>query len=228
MNILTVTSPYTEAPIQQLLIKKPQWRLKNMFTTLLKNMLESNAKIFFKKYESEILDIIVFGSVIKGKEKPQDIDIMILYKNNIKYSISQEFQHIIIKKTSIPVEIISKTYALLFSKDFIAKEGILNGGYSLINKVMIAQGLSYQQMFFFVYKLLTKTKSERMRFYYSLYGRNGQGMLEKLNATKFTDTMILCPTTSYEQMKEYLATWKIEYKEVPCLLPQRLTSKTKN
>lgn len=43
--------------------------------------LKSEIKRFFIKNKDILLDIIIFGSFIKGKEKPNDIDLLILYKN---------------------------------------------------------------------------------------------------------------------------------------------------
>ena len=43
--------------------------------------LKSELKDFLKKNRHILLDIIIFGSFIKGKEKPNDIDILILYKD---------------------------------------------------------------------------------------------------------------------------------------------------
>ena len=50
-----------------------------MLKKLLKNaVFKSEIRKFFRKNESEIVDIILFGSIVKGKEKPRDIDILII------------------------------------------------------------------------------------------------------------------------------------------------------
>ena len=61
-----------------------------------------------------------------------------------------------------------------------------------------------------------------MRFYYSLYGRNSEGVLKLLRAKKYTDTAILCPSENQEKMKEFFNNWKIEFTETPILIPKRL------
>ena len=48
---------------------------------LLKNTkFRSRVDTFCKENKEEIIDIILFGSIVKGKEKPRDIDILLLFK----------------------------------------------------------------------------------------------------------------------------------------------------
>ena len=127
------------------------------------------------------------------------------------------------KKTKMAyVSITPKTYLELFETNFLAREAILTEAYSLVNGRGIAQGLGFSNLIMFNYKLKGKNNSERMRFYYSLYGRNSIGMLERLNAVKYTDTIILCPVENLEKMREFLNSWNLEFKETPLLMPSRL------
>ena len=52
---------------------------------------------FYKKNKDIILDIIIFGSFIKGKENPKDIDILILYKNKKDIEKSYELKKLLKK-----------------------------------------------------------------------------------------------------------------------------------
>lgn len=193
-----------------------------MSQKLLKNILEQEANKFFKRYESEIIDIFLFGSMEKGKAHPKDIDILIIFKKKKNLELSQQLRRNIAHSTSLTIEITSKTYEELFKPSFMAREAILTEGYSLINKIHFAEGLGYKRAILFIYQLKGKTSSERMRFYYSLYGRTTEGMLKKLEAVKYTDTVILCPVYNLEKMREYLNSWNIEFKETPLLMPSRL------
>lgn len=67
------------------------------------------------------------------------------------------------------------------------------------------------------------SKSDRMRFYYSLYGRKkSKGVLEQFKARKFSDTIIASPIENAEKIKEFLQYWKIEFMEIPALIPSRI------
>ncbi len=193
-----------------------------MLLESLKKTLEYNAQKVYKKNKSQIIDIILFGSITKGKEKPKDVDIVIVFKDKKNLDISYELRKSLEKNIKISVEVNSKVYSELFETNFQAREAILVEGYSLLNKINLANGFGFKSMTMFVYKLINKTKSERMRFYYSLYGRNTEGILKKLKAIKYTDTVILVPIENKEIMKEYLDNWNIEFKETSLLLPVRL------
>lgn len=177
---------------------------------------------FFKENKEEIIDIILFGSILKGKEKPEDIDILILFKEkkniDLAYSLRKKLE-----KLSLKAEITIKTYKELFDPSFLAREAMLSEGYSLITQKSLSKGLGYTNLFLFKYSLKEFNKSTRMRFYYSLYGRgSGKGMLKELNAVKFSETVLLCPPNNEENMKEYLNSWNIRYKEFPILIPTRI------
>lgn len=196
-----------------------------MLETLLKNKkFQSEISRFFKENEQTVIDIVLFGSILKGKEKPRDIDIMLIFKKsvdiNLAYTLRKSLENL-----GLNIEVTSITYAGLFSPDFIARESFLLEGYSLITKKPILQGLGFSSFVIFKYDLSKLTKSERMRFYYSLYGRNKQkGMLKELNAKKFSDSIILSPIKTSEQTKSYLNTWKIKYIEIPVFIPDRFIS----
>ena len=52
-----------------------------MFHELLKNKaFTSKIHGFFQENKAEVLDIILIGSTVRGKESPQDIDILLLFK----------------------------------------------------------------------------------------------------------------------------------------------------
>lgn len=189
----------------------------------LKKTLEPRSKKFYSNNKKEVLDILLFGSSVKGKEKPNDLDILIIFKENKNLSLAYEFRKLIESAVKLPTEIVSKSYLELFKKEFVAREAILSEGYSLINSVPFSEGLGYKSKVMFNYTLKGKTKSERMRFYYSLYGRNTPGILQKLKAIKYTDTVILCPTEKQSEMREFFNHWKIKFKETPLLIPKRLT-----
>jgi len=186
--------------------------------------LEFQSKAFFSKYNEKIIDIFIFGSVVKSEDKPNDLDILIVFKKNNDLKLVQEFRKILESKVKLKVEVTGKSYPELFVKTFVAREAILTEAYSLVNKVGFSEGLGFKSIVMFNYQLKGKTKSERMRFYYSLYGRGSTGMLERLNAVKYADTIILCPVDNLVKMREFLNSWSLEFKETPLLIPSRLTN----
>ena len=55
-----------------------------------KNILLKNKLREIAKKNSEIEDIILFGSIVRCKEKPNDIDILLLFKNKIDKEIEYD------------------------------------------------------------------------------------------------------------------------------------------
>jgi predicted nucleotidyltransferase len=193
-----------------------------MSKELLKNTrFKSEINNFFKENKESILDIIIFGSSVKGKEKPEDIDILVLYKDKKSIDLSYELKK---RLKGYKVEIIDKTYKELFEESFKARESVLSEGYSLIYSRFLSQGLGYMNFILFKYELKGFNKSDRMRFYYSLYGRGKEqkGMLKELDVIKFSETVLLCPVQNSEKIKEYLENWKIKFINFPIMIPGRL------
>jgi len=193
-----------------------------MLTKQLKKILESKSKTFYSQNKKEVLDILLFGSVIKGKSKPHDLDILIIFKEKNNIDLIYKFRLMLESSVTLSVEVTGKSYFELFKKTFVIREAILSEGYSLINHCFFSQGLGFVNKVMFHYNLKGKNKSERMRFYYSLHGRNTEGILKKLDAKKFMDTVILCPVEHQEEMREFFNHWKIEFKVIPILIPERL------
>ncbi len=194
-----------------------------MLIKLLKNIkLISKIKSFYNKNKENILDIIIFGSSVRGKEKPEDVDLLIIFKDEVILDLSYSLRKMI-ENFSYNVEIISKKYDEIFSPNFMARESILSEGISVIYNKSISEGLGYSNFILFKYNLKGFSKSNRMRFYYSLYGRDKKsGILNNLSLIKFSDTILISPIDKSELAKEFLENWKIEYLEIPILIPTRI------
>ena len=194
-----------------------------MFKELLKN--KKFLKIideYLKKLG--ILDIILIGSIIRGKENPGDIDLLVVYApktkdtTGISYKIKKELEKINKNFHLIPIE-----FDKIFSHEFLAKESLLSEGFSLRQKKFISDALGYTNFILFNYSLKNLNKSQRMQFYYSLNGRaKRQGILEKNKCYKFSDRIILSPIESSETIKSFLERWNIKYVEFPIIIQKRI------
>ena len=67
------------------------------------------------------------------------------------------------------------------------------------------------------------SKSKKMIFYYSLYGRGKEeGLLKKTDSHKFSEGIIISKIENSEFIKEFLERGHIEYIEIPVLIPERI------
>ena len=67
-------------------------------------------------------------------------------------------------------------------------------------------------------------KSERMRFYYALYGgtEKDAGIVKQYDLVKFSDNVLFSPTANSEKVKAFLDQWNIPNREFPVFVPERL------
>ncbi len=195
-----------------------------MLNKLLKNTkFQSLIKEYHKKNKDNILDILLFGSAVRGKERPNDIDLLVVSNKSISadeiYELRKSLKAL---GTDISFNITEKTYNELFLESFLAREAFLEA-YSLINKQFISKGLGFTSNYLFKYELKGMNKSKRMGFYYSLYGRNNsKGMIDKLNAIKFSESILLVPIENVEEAKEYFSHQSIKFNSFPVLFPSRI------
>jgi predicted nucleotidyltransferase len=180
----------------------------------------SKLKAFYKKNSGELLDIILFGSTIRGKDKPNDMDIILIFRNKESEETSYNLRKLLEDENP---EIISKKYDTMFQDNFIAKEAILKEGFSIAYNDFLSKKAGYNNLMLFKYDLKKLSKSKKISFYYSLYGRNGnEGILNRLKLIKFTESTILCPMENSEEAKTYFEQHKIDFETIPILIPSRL------
>lgn len=183
------------------------------------------SKLFYRKHEPEIDDVVVFGSLMRGKPEPQDIDLLIIFKKKVDKDIEYEYKKLLLPKIK-NVSLISKTEETFQEPSFDAREGLLFEGYSLIKRDFLAARFGFVSLGLFFYSTNEMSNSNKTKFYYALNGRKpAEGMVEKLKGIKLSDNLIAFPLDKIEPAKNFFDFWKLEYRYVPALMPQRLGRK---
>lgn len=187
-------------------------------------ILKSELSKFLKNNKENLLDIIIFGSFIKGKDKPKDVDMLLLFKENKNSDISYTLKKIL-NKLDFKADISDLLYFDLFLESFVAREAFLSEGFSISAKKYVSEGLNYESFMLIKYDLKDLNKSSKMMFYYGLNGRkkDQKGLLAKLGAHKLSDNTILCPIVTSESIKEFFDYWKVDCLMFPVLIPKRLS-----
>jgi len=173
----------------------------------------------------KIIDIILFGSAARGKEKPNDIDILVLFRDKVdkdaEYMIRKELE-----KKYKNVSIISKTEKTVLEESFDARESFLFEGKSMFTGKRVAGRYGFCSFGMFKYSFSGWDKLKKTKFYYALNGRSGKkGVAEMLGCIKLSDSVVLTPLERIEEFREFLDSWKIGYIYVPTLVPARLGRK---
>ena len=195
-----------------------------MLKELLKNK-KFNEIIDFALNKGTLLDIILFGSSVKGKDEPEDIDLILVYAfkedKDHNYEIKKRFEN-----SRFKAHIVSISYSDIWKPSFLARESIILEGYSFRNKQFLFSSIGLSSFVLFRYKLGKMNNSERMRFYYSLYGRGKtSGVLKAFESYKFSDNIIACPIGQSENIKEFFEKKGIKCDIINILLPSRLSSR---
>ncbi len=190
-----------------------------MKSTLIK--LTKISRELAKNHPDEIEDIVLFGSMRRGKQNPGDIDILVIFKKSVNKDVEYEFRSSLgdLKKS---VSVVSKTKEQCKESSFDARESILFEGYSLVKNQSASSAFGYSSFGMFIYETKGMSNARKTKFYYALNGRGNKGVLEELSGIRLSDNVILVPLDKIESAKEFFEFWEINYKYVPSLFPQRI------
>lgn len=173
----------------------------------------------------DLADILLFGSAVRGKEKPADIDILVIFRKKVnktvEYEIKKQFD-----KYLKNVSIISKTEKGIIDPAFDARESVLFESISLIDGKNIRTKYGFTATGLFKYDFKDWTKLRKTKFYHALNGRSGKkGITDDLGIIKLSDGLLLVSLDNIEKLRDFLDSWEIEYRYIPLLLPKRMNRK---
>ena len=174
-------------------------------------ILKLNLKSYLKN-EKLLVDIFIFGSVLKGKEHPNDIDIIGLFKDK-KYELIEGIIYDIKQigdKLSLRLHI-----EPLFIEDIHSKKiysSLLYEGFSILHNESLTHLIGFKSALIFTYSLIGKTASEKVMFSYALYGRiKEKGLLGSLNGKELGKGAFFVPFDKEEEIKLFFKQWGVKY-----------------
>lgn len=182
--------------------------------------LESESKRF-RKANPGIIDIIIYGSSAAGKSLPRDLDIMLLFGDSgldKRLKAAQEFRKGL-KGRIENADIKSMNLADFFDRNFLARQGILLAGTSLITGERICEKMGFRGYSIFTYSLKNMTHNEKTKFNYALSGRLMPGVMKSLGGVPLGRGAARIPAASSVKFEEFLKGWKVDYRVEHCLVP---------
>ncbi len=170
-----------------------------------------------KKEFQTIWDIVVYGSLVKGKPKPNDIDIAVILNNkqalSFKLELGQKIKVAFQKEVNLNLDVKVVDLFELQENNFLARESILAEGFSLINNRWLSEIFGFKSAYLFHYDLKNLTASRKKMFYYALKGRRGsKGILDRMKGEQLSDNLIKIPIEFSYEFIELLEGYKIRYK----------------
>jgi len=170
-------------------------------------------KLKFLMKNKEIIDIILFGSVIKGKINPNDIDIAII----IDKSLSKELQEKIDKLDKFHISIL--TLREFFIKPPTIINTLLREGYSIKNNKYLAETFDFKTRVLFSYKLTSLSLSKKVKIVNILRGlKNDNGFVKKSGGEWLANQVFIVPVSASELFEEFFNNFEVNFKKYYLLM----------
>jgi len=157
-------------------------------------------KKLLKRYDL-INDIIIFGSFVKGRDNPKDIDLAFIVKEkDIKLA------HLIKKELGI-----NKVHLEFITSDDIYSSplflSLINEGYSIKKNDFLKNILKIKPMRVYSYDLKHLNKSKK-----TLFGMALKKTLKKIKGDKLSIGAVLIPISQTSYFEDFLEVWEMKYK----------------
>ncbi len=161
----------------------------------------------FRSYESFLWDIIVFGSYVKGKDRPNDIDVAAILKSGSLETVEK-----------ISSEIDGISGSIHFNWVFLHEiektslwMTLMLEGFSVKGNRMLSGIFGYKAGVIFSYSL--SKLENRSKFSHALSGRGkSQGELGESGGEMLGKGVVLVPLEKSDSFREFLDYWKIDYR----------------
>lgn len=162
--------------------------------------LKKSLRQLLKKYK-KIDDFIVFGSLVKGKYKPQDVDIALVIDKKDAALVGEVKGEIKAKKVDLEMATPQEIYQSRLGLTLITE------GFSIKNNKYLKDllGIKPRKIYTYQIKHLSQTKKV-------LFGRGLNQLLKKINGIKLGAGSVMLPVEKSGSFEDFLETWELKYK----------------
>ena len=160
-------------------------------------------KVELKKLlnDSNILDAILFGSYIKGKVNPRDIDLALIVQERKFYDYK-----------GFHISIITTNE--WFANPPSLATTLLREGYSLKNNKYLAESLKFKPEILYSYKLNNLSNSKKVRIVQILRGnKQNKGMVENYTGEWLSNQVFLIPPEIDSLFEKFFVHQEINFKK---------------
>ncbi|MEM4271848.1 MAG: hypothetical protein QXD13_02065 [Candidatus Pacearchaeota archaeon] len=151
--------------------------------------------------DKRVIDVIIFGSALKGKAEPRDIDAALIIREHVDINI--EGIHISQIK---PEEFFINPPSLATT--------LLREGYSLKKNKSLAEVLRFDSKILFSYTLKNKNSSEKVKIVNFLRGKGKTpGIVEENGGEWIANQVFMLPLKSEHIIEKFLINSKVMFKK---------------
>ena len=171
----------------------------------------------FKKKHGKVFDVILYGSTIKGKKRPNDFDFMLILrgaKEGKRFNLAFEFKEKLLDLGFPHEKLDVKAINLegLFDPNYLATPGIIIEGFSLTKGRPIHELMNGESYALFTLDLSKLNSNEKTKFQFALKGRDGKGgVIKELNGSYLGPWVVLIPVEKAHEFKEFLEYWGVDF-----------------
>ncbi len=186
----------------------------------LKKRLSEIAKEFASR-NPDVWDVLLYGSSVKGNERPNDIDIAVILKKGNPFDEAFRFKNLLEKGGFSPEDIDVKGFLLeeFFDENNLVSLALLVEGYSLIRDRYLHEEINAGGYFLFRFSYSSLPQNEKMRFLYAYRGRGkNTGVLQQTGSVELAPGVVLVPVEEFYRFREFLSLWRLEYEYAPVLV----------
>lgn len=165
----------------------------------------------------EIVDILLFGSAVRGKQAPRDFDVCIVFRKTVDSKLVSSL-HRALEKKKITSHISALTIDEFFRKPHSLAKTVLFEGVSLLTGKKLSENFGLRSYALYAYDLTKLPPSKKVLFVYALKGRREeQGIVEKAGGKFVAPAAFIVPLQKDSEISGLLDFWQVKYTRMPIM-----------
>ena len=129
-----------------------------------------------------------------------------------KNDLIQKIKSLLEKSFDIPLDFKSMLITDFFKPEFLARQGIILEGISLIDGKQAASKFGFKAFKLFTYDLANLNNTKKTQYVYAVNGRYSEGILKKLEGKNLGKGVIIVPIRNSLEFEEFLESWNVNFK----------------
>lgn len=168
-----------------------------------------------KRWKAKVVDIVLFGSAIKGKSNPNDIDLCIVFRDKVDVNIVKEVELMVGDEFHVSSLVVDN----FFTNVHTLAKTIFFEGKSILTNTNLSESLGLSGWLLYSYNLPKEDHSRKVRFVYLLRGRkNDNGLVKRWGGEFISNSAFMLPVNKDNEAQDVFNTWKIDFKRRKVLL----------
>ncbi len=162
--------------------------------------MKKSLKKLLTKYK-EIKDFIIFGSLVKGRYAPKDIDVAVIVDKKDISLVGEVKVQLKIKNLDLEMITPEEVYQTRLGLTLISE------GFSIRNNKFLRENLAVSPMKIYAYGIKNLTQTKKV-----LFGRGLNQIIKDTNGVKLGAGSIMIPINESSEFEDFLDTWDLKYK----------------